>query len=200
VDMARRQLGMRRIGHGGTLDPMAEGLLLILAGQATRLFDALQIFPKTYAARLRFGERTDTHDRTGQVVARAPENALPLERAAVERALCAFRGRILQTPPLYSAIKKHGQPLHRLARQGKQVQRDPRPVEVYALALQSFDGREAHLDMTVSKGFYVRTLVDDLGQALGTGAVMRALTRTAIGPFAASEAISPEAIARPAGS
>jgi len=195
VDVARRRLARRRIGHGGTLDPMATGLLLILVERATRLFDDLQAFPKTYVAEFRLGQRTDTQDRTGRVVAEAPTGRLPLSRTVVEQALAPFRGTIQQTPPMYSALKRGGRPLYELARQGIEVEREAREVTVHALALQAFDGAGGTLDMTVSSGFYVRTLIDDLGEALGVGAHMTALTRTAIGPYRLANAAAPEALA-----
>lgn len=194
VDIARRRLGLEKVGHGGTLDPIAEGLLLILAGRATRLFDSLQQFEKCYHLTLRLGERTDTQDLTGKVIAAAAAGALPLAREQMAGALERFRGEIMQTPPMYSAVKKNGQPLYKLARQGQTVAREPRPITVHELKLVGFDGFEAELEMTVSKGFYARTLVDDLGQVLGPGAVMTALTRTRIGPFKLAAAVKPEEI------
>jgi tRNA pseudouridine55 synthase len=181
VAIARKRLNLRRIGHAGTLDPMADGLLLLLAGNATRLFDEIQTMPKTYHARLRFGYRTDTQDRTGTTI--ETFDRAPPTREQVEQELASFRGEIMQTPPMYSALKKDGVPLYKLARENIEVTREPRPVTVYELALTDCDGREAGLTMTVSKGFYVRTLIDDLGLKLGMGATMTALTRTAIGMF-----------------
>jgi tRNA pseudouridine55 synthase len=194
VDIARRRLGMKRVGHGGTLDPMAEGLLLILAGNATRLFQDLQAFPKTYLAGFRLGIRTDTQDTTGAVLAEAPPGSFSVSRETVETALGSFRGEILQTPPMYSALKKNGVALHRLARKGQTVERAPRPVTVHELALHDFDGVSGRLEMCVSSGFYVRTLIDDLGTALGPGAAMSFLRRTRIGPFDVETACPPAAI------
>lgn len=200
VALARKRLGLRRVGHGGTLDPLAEGLLLILAGNATRLFDRLQAFPKTYVARLVFGVRTDTCDAAGRVLAELPPERSRVERGRIEEALSAFAGEILQTPPMYSALKRGGRPLYELARAGVEVEREPRPVTAYALALSAFGdddtGRtRAELSLRVSSGFYVRSLIDDLGQALGPGAHMTALTRTAIGPFLLEGATAPENLA-----
>lgn len=194
VDVARRSLRMRRVGHGGTLDPMAEGLLLILTGNATRLFQDLQVFPKTYRAGFRLGIRTDTQDVTGVILeARAPD-AFTVSREEVEAALASFRGEIEQVPPMFSALKKNGVPLHRLARQGQEVERAPRPVTVHDLTLAAFDGRSGMLEMRVSSGFYVRTLIDDLGRALGPGAAMSSLRRCCIGPFTVETALRPEEI------
>lgn len=196
VAIARKRLKMKKVGHGGTLDPMAEGLLLVLAGRATRLFDAMQTFTKTYRTVLELGRRTDTHDATGQVIAEADPDLLPVSQERILEALAPFRGPIEQVPPMFSALKKGGKKLYELARQGVEVEREARPVTVHSLELIRCDHTEVELDMTVSKGFYVRTLVDDLGQALGVGAVMTRLVRTAIGPFQLSEAVGPKEIQR----
>ncbi len=189
VVRARKALGEKRVGHAGTLDPLASGLLVLLVGNATRLFDQMQDFTKTYAAGFRLGEKTDTRDITGSPVEGfAPSVPLPLPREAVEAALAAFRGEGMQLPPMHSALKKDGQPLYKLARRGVEVPRAPRPVTVSRLELLDFDGVEGVLSMDVSKGFYVRTLIDDLGEALSAGAVMTSLTRGAIGPFLLSAA------------
>ncbi len=189
VVRARKALGEKRVGHAGTLDPLASGLLVLLVGNATRLFDQMQDFTKTYVAGFQLGMKTDTQDITGAPVENfAPAISLPVPRAAVEAALDPFRGEILQLPPMHSALKKDGQPLYKLARKGLEVERAPRPMTVSRLELQSFDGVSGMLEMTVSKGFYVRTLIDDLGDALGTGATMTSLSRTAIGPFSLEDA------------
>ncbi|MBN2711096.1 MAG: tRNA pseudouridine(55) synthase TruB [Planctomycetes bacterium] len=191
VSICRKQLNMHKVGHGGTLDPMAEGLLLILTGRATRLFDSMQEFTKTYVAELKLGERTDTHDRTGTIIEGGNATLLPLERALLEKALQKYRGEIEQIPPMFSAVKVDGKKLYRLARKGEVIEREPRTVNVYELELKEFDGVNATLEMTVSKGFYVRTLIDDIGNDLGTGAVMTRLVRTASGPFKLSDTIAP---------
>ncbi len=191
VVRARKILGLKRLGHAGTLDPLASGLLLLLAGNATRLFDHMQDMTKSYTASFLLGERRDSQDSTGRLdEAYIPRTRPPLPRETVEAALTPFRGDILQTPPMHSALKKDGQPLYRLARQGVSVERASRPVTVHDLRLAAFDGATGVLDMTVSKGFYVRTLIDDLGLALGCGAVMTALTRTAIGPYRVADAVT----------
>ena len=184
---ARRALGEKRVGHAGTLDPMAEGVLALLAGGASRLFDEFQAFPKRYRARLRWGLRTDTQDAAGRPLAdwRPARDPAGLTAAEVEAALGAFRGDILQTPPMYSALKRGGRPLHRLARAGLTVERAARPARAHEIALTVFDAAagEAEFLMAVASGFYVRTFIDDLGLALGVGATMTALTREAVGPF-----------------
>ena len=196
VVRARKALGIKRIGHAGTLDPLASGLLLLLAGNATRLFDHLQDMGKSYVAGFRLGERRDSQDITGNVDADFVPTAFPpISSGAVSEAVKTFAGEILQTPPMHSALKKDGQPLYKLARQGVTVERAARPVTVHSLALLAFDGTEGILDMTVSKGFYVRTLIDDLGLRLCCGAVMTSLRRTAIGPYRVEDAVDLDGLA-----
>ncbi|MCC8180164.1 MAG: tRNA pseudouridine(55) synthase TruB [Planctomycetes bacterium] len=191
VVRARKKLGIKKLGHAGTLDPLAEGLLVLLAGNATRLFDSIQEFPKSYRAEFILGERTDSQDSTGNRIADwQPLRQLPLAREEVEAALGQFRGEVMQMPPMHSALKRDGIPLYKLARQGKEVERKPRPAKVYSLNLIGFTGSGGTLDMSVSKGFYVRTLIDDLGVALGVGAVMTRLVRTAVGPYRLEDADS----------
>ncbi|MBE6757125.1 MAG: tRNA pseudouridine(55) synthase TruB [Ruminococcaceae bacterium] len=176
--VVRRLLGTKKVGHGGTLDPQATGVLPILVGNATRALDFLPDHTKRYVATLRFGAVSNTLDVWGQVF----ETHKPLPtQAAVEAALPAFRGHIMQVPPMVSALKKDGKRLYDLARQGIEVEREARPVTVHALTLLAFDEAEgtAVLDCTCSKGTYIRTICDDLGRVLGCGAVMTALRRTA---------------------
>lgn len=176
--VVRRLLGVKKVGHGGTLDPQATGVLPILVGNATRALDFLPDHTKRYTASLRFGATSDTLDVWGQVL----ETKQPLPtKAAVESALAAFRGDILQVPPMVSALKKDGRRLYDLAREGIVVEREARPVTVHALTLLDMKEAEgtATLDCTCSKGTYIRTICDDLGHALGCGAVMTALRRTA---------------------
>lgn len=175
--VVRRLLGTKKVGHAGTLDPQATGVLPILVGPATRALDFLPDHTKRYVASLRFGAVSDTLDIWGQVC----ETHKPLPtREALEAALPAFRGDILQVPPMVSALKKDGKRLYDLAREGIVVERKARPVTVHALTLLAFDERNgtAVLDCTCSKGTYIRTVCDDLGQALGCGAVMTSLRRT----------------------
>lgn len=200
VSRTRRFLGIRRVGHGGTLDPAATGLLLIMVGNATRLFDELQEFPKTYLAGFRLGERTDTQDATGSALSDwLPTRLPPIEREEILQTLSGFMGNIRQVPPMYSALKKDGQPLYKLARRGIEVERQARDMTVYDLRLTEFDGTAGTLEMRVSRGFYVRTLIDDLGMSLGCGAVMTGLRRIAVGPFKIEDAMKWEdlAVARP---
>jgi len=203
VARLRNILGERRVGHAGTLDPFATGLLVAAEGRATSLLGALGLLPKRYVATLRLGVATDTQDRTGTPVRTEPPSSLPTA-AAFDAALARFRGRTEQQPPLYSAVKIGGERLYKAARRGETVERPTRPVEVYALErivvegipaadmagvavgpAPAPDGRlsEATLDLTVSRGTYVRTLAHDLGEALGCGAHLTALRRVSIGPF-----------------
>src|SRR5437867_3727843 len=193
VARVRRLTGTRRVGHAGTLDPAATGVLVVLVGVATRLAEYLTELPKRYEAVIRFGLRTDTQDTTGTVLSEADASALT--EADVEAALAPFRGEILQTPPMVSAVKVEGKRLYELARRGETVERAARPVTIHELRLEEFHpGREAwgRLVVGCSSGTYVRTLCADLGEALGCGAAMAALRRTAIGPFDLSGAVSLE--------
>jgi tRNA pseudouridine55 synthase len=197
VARLRRLLGVRRIGHSGTLDPLAAGVLLLCVGPATRLVEYLNDLPKTYHATVRFGCVTETQDSTGTLLAEADASGLTAERVAA--ALAGFRGKILQTPPMYSALKVGGRRLYERARQGEVVERQPRQVTVYALDLREFRpgaAAGARIEVTCSAGTYVRTLCHDLGARLGPGATMSALTRTAIGPFTLAQAVSLEELAR----
>lgn len=173
----RRLLGVRKIGHAGTLDPNATGVLPLLVGRATKLLDHLPVHDKRYTATLQFGATSDTLDIWGKVTATgAPYPALE----AIAAALPAFRGQIRQIPPMTSALKKDGVRLYELARQGVEIKREARPVTIYTLELLDYDSGTGRLtlDCACSKGTYIRTLCDDLGRALGCGAVMTALRRT----------------------
>ncbi len=200
VRAARRELGVKKIGHAGTLDPLAEGVLVLGAGRATKLLSCLSGLDKSYRARLRFGVRTDTFDTTGRVIEERDASGLTEER--VRSCLARFRGVTRQVPPMHSALKRDGQPLYRLARRGIEVERAPRRVEISRLELVEFSPEaehrppEATIEIDCSKGTYVRSLVEDLGRALGTGAVMTALTGTRGGPFRIEEARAPGRLLR----
>ena len=177
VAVVRRLLGVKKVGHAGTLDPNATGVLPLLVGRATKTLDRLPIHDKAYTATLRFGAVSDTLDVWGQVT----ETGKPIPtRQAVEAALPAFRGEIMQIPPMTSALKKDGVRLYELARQGIEIEREARPVTIYALDLLDYNEQEGLLTLSChcSKGTYIRTLCDDLGRVLGCGAVMTALRRT----------------------
>jgi tRNA pseudouridine55 synthase len=192
VARVRRLLGAKRVGHGGTLDPMASGVLPICLGEATKLAPFLLEADKEYDAEVRFGVETDTLDAEGAVLARRP---VAIERGALEAALAAFRGPIEQVPPMYSALKREGRPLYSYARAGETVARAPRQVTVHELVLESWDGEAARLRVRCSKGTYVRALAADLGRALGPGAHLSALRRLASGPFRLAEAVGLEELA-----
>ncbi len=180
----------KRVGHGGTLDPMATGVLPVFVGQATKAVEFAEDSQKEYTAVLRLGVVTDTQDVTGEVLERRPLN---VTLQALETALEGFRGEIQQIPPMYSAVKVNGQRLYDLARKGRTVERKPRPVTIYALELL---GQESETDFRLrcvcSKGTYIRTLCHDIGQALGCGGTMSALRRTSAAGFTLSDAVTME--------
>src|SRR4051812_31102979 len=177
VRRVRRAVGARRVGHGGTLDPAASGVLPICLGEATKLAQFLLDADKQYDFSVCFGVETDTDDAAGAVTARSDASAI--DEAAVRRALAPFRGAISQVPPIYSALKREGRPLYDYARAGEVVAIAPRAVVVHELEVTSFAGPGAvALTMRCSKGTYVRALARDLGRALGAGAHVTALRRT----------------------
>lgn len=190
VAKLRGVLGERRMGHSGTLDPMATGLLVVFAGRATRAVSFSENHSKCYEARLRLGLTTDTQDTTGTVLETHPVTVGADEvRAALEH----FTGELLQLPPMYSALKVNGQKLYDLARQGKTVERKPRAITVYELELlEQSAPDEFALRVVCSKGTYIRTLCHDLGQALGCGGCMAALRRTMAAGFRIEEAVTLE--------
>jgi tRNA pseudouridine55 synthase len=178
---------MKRVGHGGTLDPAASGVLPICLGEATKLSQFLLDADKQYAFTVCFGVETDTDDAAGTVTARREAGAI--DEAAVQRALPAFRGPIAQVPPSYSALKRAGRPLYDYARAGEAIEVQPRDVVVHELELTSFAGPAAvEFTMRCSKGTYVRAVARDLGRALGVGGHVTALRRTRSGPFSLTDA------------
>ena len=189
VAILRRLLGEKKVGHAGTLDPNATGVLPLLIGRGTKLLDHLPCHDKCYTATLRFGAVSDTLDVWGTV----QETGKPIPTlAAVEGALPSFRGDILQVPPMTSALKKDGVRLYELARQGIEVERQARPVTIYALELLDYNEKEGLLTLSChcSSGTYIRTLCDDLGRMLGCGAVMTALRRTMAAGFSLTDCIT----------
>lgn len=189
VAVARRLCRQKKIGHTGTLDPMATGVLPLLLGKATRAASLLQDNDKTYRAGFRFGVATDTQDSTGKTLA---ESGVPVERRRLLEALPLFRGEILQTPPMYSAVQKDGRRLYELARKGIEIEREKRPVTVYRLDLEEYDetDRSGVLTVECSKGTYIRTLCADLGEALGTYGIMTSLRRIKAAGFTLDDSIS----------
>jgi tRNA pseudouridine55 synthase len=180
VSRLRRVFNTRRIGHGGTLDPMATGVLPVFVGRATRGVEFFEHAEKVYEATLRFGLTTDTEDITGKTITECEVHLTEEDLLAV---LPKFRGDILQVPPMYSAIKVNGQKLYDLARKGREVERQPRPITIHELELLAFSGSEARLRVRCSKGTYIRTLCKDIGEALGCGGCMAALRRVEAGEY-----------------
>lgn len=187
----RRVFSTRRIGHGGTLDPMATGVLPVFVGRATRGVEFFEHAEKTYETVLRLGLTTDTEDVTGTVLTETMPN---ISREELEKTLEFFRGDILQVPPMYSALKVNGQKLCDLARKGQEIAREPRPITIHELTLLSFHGTEAALRVRCSKGTYIRTLCKDIGEKLGCGGCMAALRRVQAGEYTIGEAVPLETL------
>ena len=185
LQRVRRVFDAQRAGHTGTLDPMAEGLLVLCFGDATKFAGELLGAGKSYTATLKLGVRTATGDAEGDIVARRP---VSVTEDQFKRGLEIFRGDILQVPPMYSALKREGRPLYEYARKGIEVERLPRKVTISSLELISLTGGEAVVAVSCSKGTYVRTLAEDIGEALGCGAHLTRLIRTAIGSFRLEQA------------
>ncbi len=197
VDRLRRVLGTKRIGHAGTLDPMATGVLALCIDSATRVMETLSASTKEYVAGVRFGLTTDTLDTTGLTTGEADASGLTAEQ--VEARLPAFRGLVLQVPPMVSARHHQGRRLYDLAREGVEVEREARPITISRLELTSFEPGpvpEAVLEIECSAGTYIRTLASDLGAAVGVGAAMSALRRTRSGSFTLADALPLEAVER----
>jgi tRNA pseudouridine55 synthase len=189
VAVMRRLCAQKKIGHTGTLDPMATGVLPLLLGKATRAASLLEDTDKEYEAGFRLGYSTDTQDVTGKTLRQSSRRAT---REQVEAALAAFRGDILQTPPMYSAVQINGQRLYDLARRGIEVEREARPVTIYQLELTNFDeeAQSGTLKVRCSKGTYIRTICADIGEALGTFGVMSSLRRTAAAGFRLEDSVT----------
>jgi len=188
VSLVRRLSGVRRVGHTGTLDPSATGVLVVCLGQATRLVQYVMETTKVYRAEVHLGIATDTFDATGTTVSEADPSSV--SRQQVEEALASFTGEIEQVPPMFSALKYGGQPLYRHARAQRQVERQPRRVTIHRLQFLAFQPPLVNIEVECSKGTYIRALAHDLGQELGCGAHLAALTRLRVGPFTLEEACS----------
>ena len=191
VAIARRALrgaGVEKVGHGGTLDPLATGLLVLTIGKGTKIQDLLQAEDKEYVGTMTLGVMTDSQDADGQVVETRPVPEYAREQ--IDTAFSKFQGDFYQTPPMVSAIKKEGVPLYKLARQGKTVEREPRFVHVYAHEIQEVRPPEIDFRVVCSKGFYVRTYAFDIGNELGCGAHLKALRRTRSGKFTLEHAVT----------
>ncbi len=187
VNHVRRATQIRQVGHAGTLDPLATGVLVMCLGQATRISEYLLGHDKAYRATIRLGLETNTYDADGEIVATRDVN---IDRAAVEHALAQFVGEIEQIPPMYSAIKRDGQKLYELARQGIEIAREARTVVIRSIELREYRPPDATIDVRCSAGTYIRSIAHDLGAALGTGGHLIGLMRTAAGSFTIEQAIT----------
>jgi tRNA pseudouridine55 synthase len=188
VAKLRNYFAFKKVGHGGTLDPMATGLLILLMGRATKLSDRLMGDDKEYEGIMQLGIATDSQDADGQIV--SEHDPSDLTREEVEIVMQSFKGDQMQIPPMVSAIKKDGVPLYKLARKGKVIEREPRLIHVYRFDMTDFRNPEVGIRVRCTKGTYVRTLCADVGEKLGCGAHLAALRRTAIGEFHVRDAIT----------
>lgn len=193
VAKVRGLLGGVKVGHAGTLDPAATGVLPMLVGRATRVAEYLLDWDKEYRAVLRLGETTDTQDATGKVLAQADPSVVSED--ALREVVGRFRGPQRQVPPMYSAVKIGGRPLYKAARAGETVERADRPIIVHELDILTVDGRDVTLRVVCSKGTYIRTLCADIGQALGVGGHLAALERRRVGPFSIEQALTVDQVA-----
>lgn len=189
VKRASRILGVKKSGHTGTLDPMATGVLVIMLGHSTRFIELLPEHKKSYTARVKLGVTTDTLDITGEVLTQSPVSVTEEQLLSVAN---RFKGEILQTPPMYSALKKDGERLYDLARKGIEIEREQRKITIEKLEIYDFNGTEFSMDVTCSAGTYIRSLCDDVGRELGCGAVMTELRRTSANGFSIETAVTLE--------
>ncbi len=196
VGFLRGRLGVKKMGHAGTLDPFATGVLVVCMGQATRIAEYLTASVKSYRAVAELGLTTDTYDIDGAVQTRAP--IPPLSEDDLRRTLAAFEGEIEQYPPAYSAIKQDGVPAYRRARRGEQVELPARTVYIHEARLLAWNAPHLEFEVTCEAGTYIRSIAHDLGQELGCGAILVALTRTRSGPFRVEDALRPDALAEAA--
>lgn len=189
VKKASRLLGVKKAGHTGTLDPMATGVLVIMLGYSTRFIELLPEHKKSYTARVKLGITTDTLDITGKILSESPVNITKEQLLSVAE---DFKGEILQTPPMYSALKKDGERLYDLARKGIEIEREQRKIAIEKLEIYDFNGIEFSMDVTCTAGTYIRSLCDDIGAKLGCGAVMTELRRTSANGFSIENAVTLE--------
>lgn len=187
VAMVKRAIGMRQVGHAGTLDPAATGVLPVCFGRATRIIEFMADANKTYLAEIELGITTDTYDAEGKIISRTDPSLVT--QAALETALASFRGIIQQTPPMYSAIKHHGKPLYELARAGVEIERKSRIAKIFSIELINWQPPIAAVEVVCGKGTYIRSLAFDLGQLLGCGAYLKSLVRTRNGIFDINDAV-----------
>ncbi len=197
VRWVRKALGGVKVGHAGTLDPFATGLLILLIGRATRLMRYLEEYRKTYWGTMRLGVRTDTCDLTGEVIDESGSAAVDtISRAALDEAFGIWSGEVEQVPPQYSAVKVEGEPAYKIARRGEEADLEARAITIYELELESYTAPDIAFRAVVETGTYLRALARDVGEALGVGGHLRDLRRTGIGPFSADDAFP---LARPEG-
>ena len=189
VKKASRLLGVKKAGHTGTLDPMATGVLVVMLGYSTRFIELLPEHKKSYTARVKLGITTDTLDITGNILSESPVNVTKEQLLSVAE---DFKGEILQTPPMYSALKKDGERLYDLARKGIEIEREQRKITIEKLEIYDFNGIEFSVDVTCSAGTYIRSLCDDIGAKLGCGAVMTELRRTSANGFSIEKSVTLE--------
>jgi tRNA pseudouridine55 synthase len=187
VDAIRREFSIKKVGHCGTLDPNATGLLIIVLGRGTKLSERLMADDKVYEGSIKFGETTDSFDADGELVASLPVPPLTIEQ--LNAAAAEFKGDQMQVPPMVSAVKKGGVPLYKLARKGIEVAREPRLIHIYNFLFSAYDEPMGWFRIACTKGTYVRSIADDLGQKLGCGAHLATLRRTISGKFNVSDAI-----------
>ena len=193
VRKLRWLLDKKRVGHAGTLDPLASGVLVVAAGRATRLLEYVVGQRKRYLAEIRLGQTSTTYDGEGEI---SPAQAVNASQDEIETTLSAFRGAIKQIPPMHSAVKQKGRPLYELAREGREVERAARAVTVYELEIVRWQSPVLQLRIVCSAGTYIRSLAHDLGQSLGCGGYLSGLQRTAVGTFTIADAISPNSLTR----
>ncbi|HRF93607.1 MAG TPA: tRNA pseudouridine(55) synthase TruB [Aggregatilineales bacterium] len=186
VAKIRRSFKIKKVGHAGTLDPLATGVLVLCLGDATRLSDYVMHSQKTYVAEIRFGQTTDTYDSEGQII--TSTDATHLTQAHLEAILPQFTGDIQQIPPMYSALKRDGKKLYDLARAGETIELEPRPVTIHKLTITQFNAPTAHIEIQCGSGTYIRSLAHDMGQVLGVGAHLTGLVRVSSGAFDLSKA------------
>lgn len=187
VDAIRRRFGIKKVGHCGTLDPNATGLLLIVLGRATKLSEKLMSDDKVYEGAIKFGETTNSYDADGELVSSLPVPPLTLEQ--LNQAAADFMGDQMQTPPMVSAVKKDGVPLYKLARKGVEVPREPRLIHVYSFRFGSYQEPLGHFRIACTKGTYVRSIAHELGQKLGSGAHLSTLRRVSSGKFDVAQSV-----------
>jgi tRNA pseudouridine55 synthase len=186
VDEIRRQFGIKKVGHCGTLDPNATGLLIIVLGRGTKLSEKMMSDDKAYEGSIKFGESTDSYDADGELVASLP--VPPLTVAQLNETAIGFVGDLMQTPPMVSAVKIRGVPLYKLARKGIEVPREPRLIHIYKFCFSAYQEPVGHFQIACTKGTYVRSLAHELGQKLGCGAHLATLRRTVSGKFNVADA------------